>query len=84
MLERVAVSELGRLRWHCRRGMKELDVLLERWMERDGPRASGDTLGCFAALLELPDPELARLLLSGGTHADPATDALLARIRQPG
>ena len=26
----MAPSELGRLRWRCRRGMKELDVLLSR------------------------------------------------------
>ncbi|NBX45380.1 MAG: succinate dehydrogenase assembly factor 2, partial [Gammaproteobacteria bacterium] len=28
---------LNRLRWRCRRGMKELDVLLERWLARDAP-----------------------------------------------
>lgn len=27
-------QNLGRLRWRCRRGMKELDVLLVRWLER--------------------------------------------------
>ena len=31
-----------RLRWRCRRGMKELDVLLERFLERErGPLAAG-------------------------------------------
>jgi len=26
-------GELGKLRWRCRRGMKELDVLLARYMD---------------------------------------------------
>jgi antitoxin CptB len=31
-----------RLRWRCRRGMKELDVLLERFLERERePLAAG-------------------------------------------
>lgn len=78
------MSDLGRLRWHCRRGMKELDVLLERWLERDGPKASSAQLARFAALLELQDPELAWYLLAGEPHADPATEALLASIRHNG
>jgi len=78
------VSDLGRLRWHCRRGMKELDVLLERWLERDAPQASDELLARFAALLELQDPELSRYLLAGDPHADAATESLLARIRHNG
>jgi antitoxin CptB len=32
----------GRLRWRCRRGMKELDVLLERFLEAERqPLAAG-------------------------------------------
>lgn len=30
----VAPGRLGRLRWLCRRGMKELDVLLEAFLAR--------------------------------------------------
>ena len=27
--------EKGRLRWHCRRGLLELDVIFERFLKRD-------------------------------------------------
>jgi len=30
--------ELGKLRWRCRRGMKELDVLLARYVDERFPR----------------------------------------------
>ena len=41
------MSEKSRIRWLCRRGMKELDVLLERFVSQeyddlDEPRAFGD------------------------------------------
>ncbi|MBU3671311.1 MAG: succinate dehydrogenase assembly factor 2 [Sinobacteraceae bacterium] len=76
------MTELGRLRWRCRRGMKELDVLLERWLERDAAVAKPDEIGCFEALLDLQDPQLARYLLAGDPHPESATAALIERIRR--
>jgi antitoxin CptB len=53
------------MRWRCRRGMKELDLLLTGWLETQFERASQAQRGQFEALLELPDPQLARYLLGG-------------------
>jgi len=71
----------GRLRWHCRRGMHELDLLLQRWMECSFQGASAGERRDFARLLELPDPELARLLLHGGGSSDPGFQALITALR---
>ena len=71
----------GRLRWRCRRGMKELDVLLVRYLDRDLPTASSAETAAFAQLLELQDPELARYLLAGEPHPDPGVAAVFARMR---
>jgi antitoxin CptB len=73
----------GQLRWRCRRGMKELDVLLERYLERDLSSATRDEISLFAEFLELQDPELARYLLAGEPAPDPRLAALVARIRSP-
>lgn len=53
----------NRLRWKCRRGMKELDVLLERFLHShyDGSSAAGQQ--AFRDLLELEDPDLYACLL---------------------
>ena len=51
------------LAWRCRRGVKELDLLLLRWLERHFEAATAEQRAGFAALLELPDPELACYLL---------------------
>jgi antitoxin CptB len=76
-----AEAQLRRLRWHCRRGMKELDLLLERFAQRALGSASGRELAAFAELLALPDPALARYLLGGEIPAAPHLADLVARIR---
>jgi antitoxin CptB len=49
---------LSRMRWHCRRGMRELDVLLTRYFEQDYPHANPQQQLAFAQLLELQDPTI--------------------------
>jgi antitoxin CptB len=71
----------GRILWRCRRGMKELDVLLERYARAGHPQAAAADQSRFEALLELPDPQLAGYLLAGDVPPDPALARLVARIR---
>ena len=49
-------ARLSRLRWHCRRGMRELDVLFMNYFEQRYPGASAADQRAFEALLELQDP----------------------------
>lgn len=72
----------GMLKARSRRGMKELDVLLERWLARDLRGADAATRATYARLLELQDPDLAEYLLHGAVHADAAMAAVIARIRE--
>jgi antitoxin CptB len=71
-----------RIRWRCRRGMKELDVLLERFLRTGYDAASSDEKRAFAALLELPDPELAAYLLGHATPPEAHAAQLARRIAQ--
>ena len=77
-----AGGDAGRLRWRCRRGMKELDVMLVRWLDGPGRAASSAETALFDRLLDLPDPELADYLLRGEPHADTDLAALVAAIRR--
>jgi antitoxin CptB len=70
----------GRLVWRCRRGMKELDLILQAWLARGYQRSSPAERLLFAEFLELPDPELARYLLGNDTPTDPAIAALVAQL----
>ena len=72
---------IGFLKTRSRRGMKELDVVLERWLARDLPVADASVIAAYMRLLDLEDPELAQYLLNGAAHADAAMAAVIARIR---
>ena len=71
----------SRLRWLCRRGMKELDVLLERFFETEFDALTADEQGVFYQLLQYEDPELNAYMLGRLQAADPAQQAMIVRIR---
>ena len=53
------------IKWRCRRGVLELDVILTRFLEQKYDGLSEDELKKFYALLELPDPLLQQWLIYG-------------------
>ena len=74
-------AELRRLRWRCRRGMRELDRLLERYLDRAWTAASDAERGVFLRLLDCEDDRLWRWFLGHETAADVDLQALVERIR---
>ena len=59
--------------------MRELEVLLERYLLTRWKRATPERKAEFIALLELPDPELAALCL-GRVPPPPVWQALIAEL----
>jgi len=47
------MSELDRVRWHCRRGMLELDLLLHRFLDRHLASLTPDEMERFKEVLDL-------------------------------
>ncbi|MEP7280443.1 MAG: succinate dehydrogenase assembly factor 2 [Rubrivivax sp.] len=81
---------LSRLRWRCRRGLLENDLLIERFFRRQDDR--GETLTTrqadgLTALLDLSDPDLLDLLLARcepqGALDRQDVREMLALLRQP-
>ena len=60
---------LDRVRWRCRRGMLELDLVLNAFLERDFARLEPRKVEALCALLERPDPELLDYIMG---HQEPA------------
>jgi antitoxin CptB len=54
----MTAEELNRLRWQCRRGLLELDLVLERFLEKYCDRLQGEQLNSFQMLLAYTDDEL--------------------------
>jgi antitoxin CptB len=69
-------EQIGKLRWRCRRGMKELDLLTLGYLEQHYPDAAAEEQQAFADLLELQDP----LLMSYMVGRETPTDAVTARV----
>lgn len=74
-------SELRRLRWRCRRGMRELDQLFNRWLDQQWAASSEAQRGVFLRLLDCEDDKLWHWFLGHETAPDAALDALVQRIR---
>lgn len=70
----------GFLRWRCRRGMRELDILLGRWLDHGWTMADTCRRTAFLQLLDEPDPQLADWLLLGERPDDAALAGLLDDI----
>ena len=73
-------SSVARLRWRCRRGMRELDVLLERYLQERYPSAPTPEQQAFEALLDLPDPQLFAYLMGREVPTDPDWVHVIARL----
>jgi antitoxin CptB len=69
------------LQWRQRRGMKELDVLLERYFRRHYETSAPDQRAAYRRLLEREDPEI--WLWVVGHEAPPAEfEHVIAALRR--
>ena len=71
--------ELGKLRWRCRRGMQELDILLTRYVDECFSRASIEEQEAFMRLLDTQDTLLYAYCLGQQRPPDQVA-ALIERI----
>ncbi len=57
-------EEVRRLSWRCRRGLLELDIVLQRFSENHVAGLSAQELLAFDSLLDLPDNEFLDVVTS--------------------
>lgn len=75
------MSEMDRIRWHCRRGMLELDLVLNRFVQAQFERLDADQVAAFRRLLGYPDNELLDLVMGRAEAADAGVRAVLEQVR---
>lgn len=79
--------ELRRLSWRCRRGLLELDIVLQRFAESHLATLDADELAAFDSLLDYPDNTLLDVVtgrmeaVSAGLRETKAMQRLLAKLR---
>jgi antitoxin CptB len=81
MPDAAADKDLQRLRWQCRRGMLELDLLLNRFLDVGVADLNDAERADFNRLLGYQDQILHDWLMGQAVPAEPSLRALVARIR---
>jgi len=74
-------AEMNRLRWRCRRGLLENDLVLERFLERHGRDLEGERLSAFKALLDYADDELWGIVSGRSECREPALFEVVGLLR---
>lgn len=72
---------LSQLKWRCRRGMLELDLLLSTFVKIEYNTLGKEDIEVFSILLDYPDQELLDLLLGKKVSDDAITSRLVNKIR---
>jgi len=82
MIEEITEQEnLSRLRWQCRRGMLELDELLEGFLKKTYVELSEKQKQTFEQILDLPDQLLFDYLLGQTKPIDMDVADVIQQIR---
>ncbi len=74
-------QRLSRIRWRCRRGMLENDLVLTRFLDQRGAGIGEDEVAMLDRLLDLPDTELWDLLSGRTEPSDDRVGPLLQHLR---
>ena len=77
----ISAEQLRRLRWHCRRGLLENDLVLERFLQIHGRDLDQTRLTVLNELLALGDNELWALIVGRAETHDPRQREILGWIR---
>lgn len=75
-------ARINRLKWHCRRALLELDLVFQRFWEREGNDLDVQAEAALARLLELEDHDLWALVSGKDVTNDPQLADMIERLRE--
>ena len=76
------MKEFERARWRCRRGLLELDIILQRFMDQHYAQLDQRELEQFERLLSLPDNDLWDLIAAKQINRDSDLQAVLELLQK--
>ena len=75
------MTEYSELKWRCRRGMLELDILLNSYLDKNYNTMSQQQGDLFSEVLDYPDQVLFDLLLGNMQSSDARVNRLVSEIQ---
>ena len=79
--EKITINK-GNYKWQCRRGMLELDLLLNNFVDKAVFELSSNELKSFELLLSYPDQTLFDLLLGKTISSDNEISNIVDKIQK--
>ena len=73
--------DAAKLRWRCRRGIKEFDVLFNRFLEDEYPSLTTEQQGYFHDLLDEQDPVIMDWLFKRSEPKDEGLKWIIGRLQ---
>ena len=74
-------ADQHRLKWKCRRGLLELDLVLGKFLDRYAPQLDAAQLATLNELLDLPDNDLWDILQGASDAYESRHRDLVAKLR---
>ena len=78
----IAQEEMNRMRWSARRGMLELDLVLEPFVTGRYPQLSASDRRCFQQLMLCEDQDLFAWFMQRGKPDDQELATIVSQILQ--
>ena len=75
------MGDIDRIRWHCRRGLLELDLILAQFLERHFERLDREQRELFTEMLDQPDNDLLDWALGREEPPDPRYRPMVELLR---
>ena len=75
-------ARIGRLKWHCRRALLELDLVFQRFWDRHGDDLDAQDEAAMTRLLELQDHDLWALVSGREITSDLQLAGMIQRLRE--
>lgn len=76
------MSELARVRWRCRRGLMELEIILDRFLQAHYAALSAAEHAAFNELLTYQDADLWSLVSGEAREPEEIKSKLINLLRQ--
>jgi antitoxin CptB len=73
-------AERSRLLWRCRRGIREMDIVLTEFLEQSYATLADDDKKAFVQLLDEPDLDILNWIMGKGEPEDVALKKIITRI----
>jgi antitoxin CptB len=70
----------NKLQWNCRRGLLELDIVLQRFLQGNF-NLEKEEIDSFKDLLDLPDNDLWDIVIGRSDEYQPHLSEIVARLR---